>query len=195
MRVFSIICIIIALFSCNEKQRGNAGSSPTIKGEKANDTTKYFEVSQFIKAQINEVNRTPYFIYKLTASKKARDSTAIDNTQFNLLARQFLEPDINDPSLKKYYTENIFFDETTKTYNFSYTTLNKELELQSVDVLLDEDGKTVKRIFLRKFRDFSDSSAIEQLNWKPNDRFQLIRRVQTASDTTEAFTETVVVWK
>ena len=52
------------------------------------------------------------------------------------------------------------------------------MEVQNVDVLLEEDGETVKRIFIKKFFNYNDSSAIEQLSWKPNESFQIIRLVQ-----------------
>jgi hypothetical protein len=159
----------------------------------SNDTTKFFQVADFIQSQVKEINSTPFFIYKLTAEGDKKDSTSITNTETSELARQFTKPDLNNRSIKKYYTESVFFDETTKTFTINYSTTNKELELQNVDVILKEDGKTVKRILLRKFLNYSDSSAIEQLSWKPNERFQINRLVQLPSQE-EISRETQVVW-
>lgn len=182
------------MLSCKGKQADKRSAPTAVKGQDNKDTTKYFQITHFIQTQIDEVNKTPYFIYKLNVQGERKDSITIDNAQFNHFAKQFLQPDINDPSLKKYYTENIFFDETTKSYTLSYTTPNKDLELQSADILLAEDGRTVKRIFLRKFYNYPDSSAIEQLSWKPNERFQVVRLLQKGRGNSETSTETVVVW-
>jgi hypothetical protein len=178
------------LYSCKDKPTSKVETSN--KG--SNDSTQFFQVSQYIQSQINEVNKTPYFIYKLEVSGNNKDSLALDNNRFNELAKQFLQPDINDPSIKKYYTESVFFDETTKTFTISYTATNKELPVQNIEVLLLEDGKTVKRIFIRKFYNYTDSSAIEQLSWKPNASFQVMRLLQT-SGKNETSRQTTVVWE
>ena len=178
--------IVIGVASC----KGNTAkeSEPA-----SNDTTKYFQVAEYIQSQVKEINGTPFFIYKLTIEGDKKDSTTISNEETSELAKQFTKPDLNDRSIKKYYTESVFFDETTKTFSINYSTTNKELELQNVDVLLKEDGKTVKKIFLRKFFNYSDSSVIEQLSWKPNESFQINRLVQLSSQQ-EISRQTQVVW-
>lgn len=181
--------VFLALCSCKGKPSKESEASSKV----TNDTTHFFQVAQYIRSQVDEVNRTPYFIYKLDSSGSSKDSSAIDNGRFNELVKPFLKPDITDPSLKKYYIENVFFDETTKTFSISYTTSIKDLEVQSVDVLLHEDGKKVKRIFIRKFHNYTDSSAIEQLSWKPNEGFQVVRVLQTPGKS-ETSRQTTVVW-
>jgi hypothetical protein len=187
MRVLITFALSIYLFSCKGKP------SETTSSE-VNDTTQFFQVSEFIEEQVKDVNKTPYYIYKKTIENEKTDSTTITNQQFAVLAKQFLEPDINNPSLKKEYIESPFFDQTTNTYTLNYTTKNKELEIQNIDVLLLEDAETLKRIFIRKFFNYGgDSSAIEQLSWTPNHRFQVSRMVQKP-DQPETSRQTIVVW-
>ena len=159
----------------------------------SSDSTKFFQVSDYINSQVNEVKATPYFIYKLISQGGKKDSTACNNSEVAELSSQFINPDLNDPSIKKYFTETTFFDETTKTFSISYSTTNKELNLQNVDVLFKEDGETVKRIFIRKFYNYNDSSAIEQLSWKPGESFQINRLVQYP-DNKETSRQITVVW-
>jgi hypothetical protein len=175
-------------FSCKQNE-----STTIAKEDKTNDTTHFFQITQFIRSQIDEVNRTPYFIYKVVITNGKKDSAAINNAIFNQVSSQFLKPDINDAAIKKYYKESIFHDQTTKSFTISYTASDRELELQSVDVLLQEDGQTVKRVFMRKFFSYPDSTAIEQLSWKPNESFQVNRLVQKP-DNKETTYETTVVW-
>ena len=158
-----------------------------------NDTVKFFQVKQFFQSQIRDVNATPFFIYKVEIIDGIKDSTHINNPTLNEIAKQYLNPDINDEQLKPSYTESIFEDQTTKGFTINYSTKNKELELQSVDILLSEDGQTVKRIFLRKYYNYPDSSAIEQLSWKPGESFQVNRSVQK-QNANEILHQTTVVW-
>jgi hypothetical protein len=189
MKMACIIAIVIALSStfCNSKQNGAKSNENKI------DTTKFFQLTQFLQSQIKEVNATPFFIYKIDILHNKHDSTPINTAIFNQVAKQFLAPDINDEKIKHYYTESIFEDQTTKSFTISYSTTNKALELQNVDILLDEDGQTVKRVLLRKYYNYPDSSAIEQLSWKPGENFQVNRSVQKAGDQ-ESSRQTIVVW-
>lgn len=184
---FATVMFFFFLPAC-KRNSNNADSLDT-----KNDTTKFFQVNEYLKGQIKEVNATPFFIYKLDLVNNKKDSTPINTSVFNQLSTQFLSPDINDEKLKSFYTENIFEDQTTKTFTISYSTNNKKLTLQNVEILLNEDGRTVKRIFLRKFYDYTDSSAIEQLSWKPGESFQVSRSVQK-TDNSETLRQTTVVW-
>lgn len=176
----SLIC-----FSCKGKEHSEKKS--------AVDSSKFFQVVDFIQSDIAEVNKTPYFIYKKEVNNSKKDSTAINTETFKQLASGFLKPNINEEKLKPEYRENIFADQTTKSITFNYTTLNKSLEVQNVDVLMDENGQKVKRIFIRKFFDYADSSAIEQLTWKPGESFQINRSV-LKPDNTETTRQMSVVW-
>ena len=175
-------------WGCKQKPAETAG-----KEDLSKDTISFFQVDEYIKSQIREVNKTPYFIYRIQVINGTKDSLAINTNDFNRLAIPFLQTAINEPGVKKNYTENVFHDQTTQSYTLSYTTSNKALPVQSVDVLLNEDAQTVKRIFIRKFFSYDDSSAIEQLSWKPGIQFQVNRLVQT-NDNKEISRELTVVW-
>jgi hypothetical protein len=189
MKKRSLFYSLLALFflACNNDVKNGSTN------ENGDDTTKFFQVNQFLQNQIEEVSATPFFIYKITVTNESKDSIPINTTIFNELARQFLTPDINDDAIKSNYTESIFEDQTTSGFTISYSTKNKELELQNVDVLLAEDGQTVRRIMFRKYYNYSDSSAIEQSNWKPGESFQINRSVQKPGNVQTSL-QTTVVW-
>lgn len=186
-KVYFFILILYLLYACRPNESGTNTSEAT------NDTTHFFEVVQYIKTQISEVNKTPYFIYKIDIADGKKDSATINTSVFNQISKRFLRPDINDRDLKKHYTENIFHDQTTKSFTISYTATDKELEIQNIEVLLQEDGQTVKRLFIRKFFNYKDSSAIEQLSWKPGESFQINRLVQKPGNKENSYL-TNVVW-
>ena len=187
-KISALVLLIAFLYTACKSDKSNGSSKVN-----ENDTTKFFQVSQFLQGQIKEVNTTPFFIYRIDIINDKKDSSSINTTTFNELSKQFLTPDINDEKIKRYYNESIFEDQTTKGFTINYSTSNKELELQNVDILLNEDGQTVKRILLRKYFNYSDSSAIEQLSWKPDESFQVNRSVQKAGNS-ETTLQTMVVW-
>lgn len=190
MKNAGIFLLIYLLFYYGCKPNGS--NTATNKNGKE-DTTHFFQVAQYIQSQIAEVDKTPYFIYKIDITNGKKDSIPINNSVFNQFAAKFLKPDINDKEIKKYYTESIFHDQTTRSFTLSYTANDKQLEIQNIDVLLQEDGKTVKRIFIRKFFNYPDSSAIEQLSWKPGESFQINRLVQNSGNKENTY-QTNVVW-
>lgn len=189
MKIAGFVFLVFTLFYLSCK------TTPDNTGAKgnSNDTTRYFQVKEYLQSQIKEVDNTPFFIYKIDIINGAKDSTPINTSYFDQLSSQFLTPDINNEKLKPFYVESIFEDQTTKGFTINYSTTNKELELQSVDILLGEDGRTVKHIFLRKFINYADSSAIEQLSWKPGESFQVNRSVQKPG-ASENSKQTLVVW-
>lgn len=157
------------------------------------DTVQFFQVAEFVASQINDVKKTPYFIYQKNEVDGKIDSSVISNNQFETLASRFKEPDINNPAIKKDYIESGFFDQTTNTYTLNYSTRNKDLEIQNIDVLLNEDASTLKRIFIRKFFTYkNDSSAIEQLSWKPDMEFKISRAVQIPGHKDKVYQSTIV---
>lgn len=182
-----LLIAVVALVGCRQK------TNPLKQVIQANDTTQYFHVPQYIQQQIEDVKKTPYYIYKIDIKNGIKDSMPINTPLFVQLAGQFINTDITKPDLKKYYIENIFYDETTKTFTISYTTSNKELEIQNIEILLQEDGQTVKRLFIRKFLNYPDSLIIEQLSWKVAESFRVNRLVQTR-DKKESSQQTIVVW-
>jgi hypothetical protein len=189
MRMVSAAFLIISFFYISCKQTQNKDGDETVK----NDTTTFFQVGQYISSQIEEVSKTPFYIYKIETINGKTDSTAINQDMFRKLARGFLQPDVSDPGIKKNYKENIFHDQTTESYTISYSTTKPELEVQNLEVLLAEDGETVKRVFIRKFFNYKDSTAIEQLSWKSGENFRVNRLVQMP-DKSEVERQTIVVW-
>jgi hypothetical protein len=182
-----VLCLFLFI-GCKDKQ---ASSADRIID---NDTVHYFQLKEFFESELSDIAKTPYFIYKITAEGAKEDSVSISVTDLIALAKPFLQPDINDKAIKKYYQESVFHDQTIKTYTISYTATKNTLELQSADIIFQEDAKTVTRIFIRKFFEKDGKRIREQLTWKPNQSFQIIHSEQTADSPVEQTAQTLVVW-
>lgn len=161
--------------------------------DSAVDSSHYFQTAVIIQNDIKELDSVPYYIYQLKTVNGKRDSTSIKTADFKQLAQQFLKPDITTDDMKPQYKESIFEDRTLGGFTINYTAINKELEVQSIDILLKDDGKTVKHIFIKKYKDYGDSAVMEQLAWKPQQQFQVVRSVQQKNGRENNY-QTLVVW-
>ena len=109
------------------------------------------------------------------------------------MAQAFLENNISDPSVKKYYRQSVFEDMTTSSYTFNYTSVESSLPVQNLNILLDTTTQTVKRVFISKVKINGDSTITEKLGWKNNNSFLINRTIQLPEkkETTEQIS---VVW-
>jgi hypothetical protein len=189
---FSLFILMFVLFSCKNKQEQKAAASPASAATA--DTTKFFDVKGFIEGEIKDVTTTPYFLYTITTrDDKKRDSAHLTTTEFVRLAQEFLAQDITQSELKPSYKEDVFRDLSTKSITFSYSTRNKDLNVQNIDVLLDEESNKVKFIFIRSQKITKDSTVITQFNWKRAKNF-LINRSLLRSNGSKYSTQQFVSW-
>ncbi|MFY7900001.1 MAG: hypothetical protein ACOVNY_07435 [Chitinophagaceae bacterium] len=164
--------IIFAVFICFILLNGCKNAhEPSV--EKSNvDTTTFFDIKSFFQNEIQQVKATPYFIYRIkTNDQNKKDSTVISTTEFAQVANVFTQFDIRSNAMKQHYSENVFNDLSTKSITLNYTTSQKDLPVKSIDVLLDNEKNTVKRIFIKSIQDDADSSIIHQYSWKAGKSF------------------------
>ena len=188
MKKTTLLVALVASFVIGCKNKGSKSDS-----EKKDDSTHFFQTAVIFQRDLHELDSTPFFIYKKTTINGRADSAAITLADLKLLAQPFLKVDITSADLKPQYKQSVFEDQTTGGFNVNYSTLNKKLEIQSIDVLLKEDGKAVSNILIGKYYDYGDSSAIERMIWKPGERFQILRSVRK-NDNSENNYQTLVVW-
>ena len=186
----SILSIITISCKNNKENKATETTTPT----NTVDTSHFFDTKSFFQTEIKDVTTTPYFMYIITTrDEKKKDSSHLTTTEFVRLAQEFLAQDITQKELKPSYKEDVFRDLSTKSITFSYSTKNKDLDVQNIDVLLDEESNKVKFIFIRSQKISKDSTIITQLNWKRAKNF-LINRAVLKSDGTKYSTQQFVSW-
>lgn len=192
MRLIVILLVAQAIIfvACTQNNNNNNLKQ---NGKTKSDSLTFFPVNQYLSDQIFEVNKNSNFIYKLEISGKKKDSTPITIAGFNQLANRFTSIDINDLLVKEKYSETIFHDQTTKSITVSYIAKDDSLVIRSIEILFGEDGQNIKRVFIRKFLTYADSSAIEQLGWKTSESFQ-INRFVTKKDKSGTPDQIIVRW-
>ena len=163
------LLLILIVVSCGHKKQATPDPASLIL---SNDSTQFYDVQSFLQNEIKDVVTTPYFIFSITTiDGKRKDSLPITSNEFGKLAQVFLATNINDTSIKKFYKENVFRDLTTKSITMSYSTLNRDLHIQGLEVLLDEETNKVKYILIRTINNSGDSTVLNQLNWKKGKSF------------------------
>ncbi len=190
MYKFFISLLFIAVISTQCKQKNTKAIDNVV-----NDSTKFFPVNNFIQADIDDVIKTPYFIYKLTEYKPSlkKDSAVISREDFKLLANQFLQKNIATPELKYSYRETVFHDLSTKSFTITYSALNHELPVQNVLILLNDSTNKLNRVFILCSSNKTDSSVTEQFNWKAGKSFQINRSIKR-KDGTSLEEHNAVIW-
>lgn len=188
MRNIFPCAMLLILLSCKTQQE----KKPEIQ-QFDNKDIQFYPVIQQIDSQVHQVMVTPYYLYEKRTIGSVIDSFAIDTVQFRKLAAEFLQSDISDTTIKKFYKETVFSDLTTKSITLNYTTNHPDLPVRSVDVLLDEETQLLKRIFINRTYISNDSTVELKLGWKTNESFS-INKVTTLKSGKQLVEQQLVVW-
>jgi hypothetical protein len=186
--VILITFLSITLLSCDQDKNSSVEQELP-----SNDSTVFYPIREYFTNQIKSVDSASSTIKMFTTINGQTDSSTINIPQFNKIAQTFLENDITDKSVKKYYKQSVFQDQTTQSITFNYTTVNSSLPVQSLDILLDTITQEVKRVFISRIKAVNDSTVVEKLNWKTNSSLLVNRSVQVSSNK-EITQQISVVW-
>lgn len=164
---FLLVCCLFIFINCNDSVNEQHAK------QTAEDTSLFFPVHDYFLQQIHTVDSLNAFKKIITKNNSGEQTSDLSTFEFKSLAANFIEVNIAAPEIKKYYIENIFFDASTNSYAFNYTSKNKDLPVESIDVLLDPATQIVKRIFINKSYISADTIITEKLGWKHNENFTI----------------------
>jgi hypothetical protein len=174
-KIFSLL-IIIAVTGCGEAKQ------PADKKE--TKQADIFPVTSFIDGQVHVVDSFQLPTVKYVTINGKTDSSLISINEFKELAKEFTHPDINDPALSKQYKETNFADQTINGVTFNYTTDNRDLELQRVDVIIGASAVAndkVRSIYMQKQSSVKDTFITKKLYWGTDKNFQIITGKQVGT--------------
>lgn len=189
MKKLFYFVIIIAL-ACNNQVEQQEDK------KKALQKAEIFPVKSFFAGQIHLVDSLQLPVFKYMVHDNKTDSVLISLNEFKILANEFMEPDINLPSLSRYYKETGFADQSIPSVTFNYSTKNKDLELQRMDIVINPNpvlNDKVKSIYIEKITNSKDASILKKLYWKANKHFQIITFTQSGNQQA-AISRLKVVW-
>jgi hypothetical protein len=154
----------------------NQAVAPLIKAEKKN----YFPIADFIKSEIRYVDSLPLALIKYNIQNNHTDSSFIKPAEFDQLAQEFLPPVLSGAAFEDDYTETSFMDATTQLAAFTYSTKNRNQELQRADVLAKPNPgiNQVQSIYMEKVLIKSDTVFVKKITWKAGKSFQVLSSIQ-----------------
>lgn len=143
-------------------------------------TTAYLPVADYLRSEISYVDSTPLAIQKYTTLDNRKDSSFIQQEEFNRLAKEFLLPELATDSFKNNYSESSFMDKTSGYLTFTYSTQNKKLPLQRVDVLAapGTSMNKVKSIYLQNIFQAGDTTIVKKMFWQTGHNFLILTSLQ-----------------
>jgi hypothetical protein len=171
--LWAIPFFLVSIFSCKNKPATNSAKAAT-------DSSKFYPLADFIQEQIAYVDLRNFEIFQKHQTATKTDSSIISKEQFKQLAASFLSLDICKPDKKHSYTETVFQDLSTASYTLNYKASQASDLVKNMDILLDEQTKMVKRVFIVSEFQKADTNIMEHHNWTANKQFQITRTIETA---------------
>lgn len=169
-----VLILSMILSACSN----NASKEPEFP---SSDSSVFYPEYEFLKTQFNSIDTTLTIMYVYTDSDNKTDSEIISPEKFIEIAAPFTEYNINDVSVKKYYRETVFNDQTTASNTFSYVSSNASLPVQTVDILLDTTSGDVQHLFMTRSLKKADSTIEEKMGWNTNSSFYINRIIHLSS--------------
>jgi hypothetical protein len=165
-KFIAVICTAHLFFLCSCHTSKEKQFHPDINAE---ETQSFFPVTDFLLGQLKITESLPITPLKITINGNRRDSIWLKKEDIRKFAFPFLHPVIDSISMRNYFTEKSFMDQTINAITFSYdakTKLPDSLKLNHWDIYIDPQTNSVQRIYLVKEERLNAESVITQLTWK-----------------------------
>lgn len=143
------------------------------------DSATVFSIIPVLQQQVDYLGVVKKQLICYTTRNGQSDSATVNKQQLQALADHFLSKDIS--AVKGNYTENIFSDASTGSVTISYTAIDETVPVRSLDILLDENSRLAKRIFIKYYQQKKDTTIQEQYSWFMNHGLQINRSVKAAN--------------
>jgi hypothetical protein len=184
------ICVVLAasivILSCKNKQGSKPDATNTAK-----DSSARFPIIEMFKEDVDDVQKTPYFIYKITASSmppKRLDSVAFNLADFLKTIAPLMQIDVSSKTEKRKYNEVAFHDLSTNSYSVITTAIENNTDLKSMTALLNDETNKLKSVYFVTEKQNADTTSRISYFWKVNKSLRIVRSVKVKeklNETTE----------
>ncbi len=175
-QLFVFLMYAVFLIACTNP----SNTSNTTKVEVMPDTLankNFLPVTDMIAGEVKMIDSLQLPITKTVLLGKQSQIFPLTSQELQQLANEFLQPDINDPRIKKFYKENSVADQSSGAINFMYTTTVDSLEIRRLDVTLKGDpvlNDKLNNVYIEKYSKYADTSITKKLFWKAGKNFQIV---------------------
>ena len=151
------------------------------KNKKKNENEKFFSTVSYIQSQVKHVDTSLFKIVRIETVNGISDTSYIKRENFRDVAKDFLTiPDIASDKWSDNYDESNTYDEMLKNAVLTYTSKEKDNEIQREVVMIDPDdagNSTVRTIIIDKIENGKDSTIEKNMIWHVDRRFQVITKI------------------
>ena len=168
--ILYILIVGLSITSCKNKNKKNDSKAAV------SDTTNGFPAIDLLREDVDDVTKTPYYLYKKTTNVKTNkliDSAALTRDEFKKIIEPITTIDVTSKAAKENFKEISFHDLSTKSYSIITTPLNENTEVKSITTLLNDETNKLKNIFIVIEKRDKDSTIRSQYFWKANKSLQI----------------------
>ncbi len=171
------VCLLaccIYLFSC-KNQPASTTKINSADSTEASDTS-FFPVTDYIGGQIKMIDSLKPPLTKTSSINNKTENAAVTDNEFHALAKNFLSPNISDPSIKHFYKQTNIADQSIPSVTLIYTTTDTSLPIQKINVFIKPSpvlNDKVSSLFIEKAFTQNDTFFNQKLYWKSDKNFQI----------------------
>ena len=170
--------VVIAIFTSSCKNKKESSKKPV---ENAVDTTKGFPIMDLLREDVEDVKKTPYYMYKKTAvgvGGKYKDSVQVSREDFAKMIAPILSIKLTDDAGKNKFREVAFHDLSTQSYSIITTPIDNNIELKSITTLLNDETNKLKSMFFVMEKSTADSFIKTTYFWKKEKSLRICKSVE-----------------
>jgi hypothetical protein len=187
MKHLMLLAGVLSAMACNNNRPN------TKQVEPAGD---FFPIAAFLNEQIKKIDSLQLPIASYYKEPAQADTLPMDIATFKKLSQEFIEADISNPAVKKWYKESSFADQSIPSVNLTYLATNPSLPVQRIDVVIKPDPVSddkVSSIYIEKISKAADTVITKKLYWKADKNFQVFT-AKEKSGMKPVITQLKVVW-
>jgi hypothetical protein len=195
IKQFLFVAFLLCLFSCHNTP--DAVPAIASVATPTRTDTSFFPVTAYIKGQMLQFDSMPVTPLHIITIRDKSDSQWIKREQLRSFLSTFLEPEITETNLVKYFTETRFNDQTVNAITLSYDpigTLPDSMSLKSWNVYIDPKTGNVTGVFIVKRTKAGNQSITQQLTWENNSSAQIVNILNKSDGSSEILNQEKFIW-
>jgi hypothetical protein len=186
------LAALLFLCACHNKE---TNQNQIVSNPK--EVQSFFPVTDFLLGQLKEIDSLPVTPLKIITDDDKRDSIWLKKADIRKFATSFLSPVIDSASMRSFFEEKSFMDQTINAVTLSYDPVKKlpdSIKLNHWDVYIDPKKGTVQRVYMVKEEVINGTTVTTQLTWKAN-KWCSIRTIEKQPKMVPRVREEIMKWE
>jgi hypothetical protein len=195
MKLSVVTGLLLAVLLINACSEPTKPAAPATAAETEKKKT-YLPVSDYLQSEIRKVDSAVAGILKREIKNgRQTDSVFITPQQFHTLAEEFFAPELARERFENAFAESSFYDETTKSFTFTYESRDTSVTVRRVDVLVAPSLQLdqIRTIYLEKSYASGDTAISKKMMWTAGSDFSIVT-IKTVQAKQPQVVQVKVIW-